>query len=168
MQCVSCQPSCWPDSAQALCHHHHSATSNSAAAQQLVLRKGISIKIGYLQFGKCVCTPKKGTDLQPILLIGVSIVAIEHVLAAHLCKVSKEDGWSGNATNIGRTVTPTLTLSFSCVSRTVLPSAFFLQLWPSLRKNRRVFLLNKKRLPPATLKQEAALGRMYKCAEIRC
>lgn len=41
------------------------------------------------------------------------------------------------------------TLSFSCVSRTVLPSAFFLQLCPSLRKKRKVFRLKRNTLPPA-------------------
>lgn len=42
------------------------------------------------------------------------------------------------------------TLSFSCVSLTVLPSDFFLQSWPSFLKNLTDFLLNRKREPPAS------------------
>ena len=41
-----------------------------------------------------------------------------------------------------------LTLSFSCVSRTVLPSAFFLQLWLSLRKNLTALRSNRNKEPP--------------------
>ena len=42
-----------------------------------------------------------------------------------------------------------LTFSFSCVSRIVFPSAFFLQLCPSRRKKRVAFRLNRNRVPPA-------------------
>ena len=44
----------------------------------------------------------------------------------------------------------TLTLSFSCVSRIVFPSAFFLQLCPSRRKKRVAFRLNRNSVPPAS------------------
>lgn len=43
-------------------------------------------------------------------------------------------------------------LSFSCVSLTVFPSDFFLQVCPSFRKKRFSFRLNKNKLPPALKK----------------
>ena len=46
-----------------------------------------------------------------------------------------------------------LTFSFSCVSRIVFLSAFLRQLWPSRRKKRVAFRLNRNNVPPAAEQQ---------------
>ena len=95
----------------------------------------------------------RDTYLLALLLVRMCIIAIEDIHIAHL--QPKMILSNGPHVALSKSKKPRLntktTLSFSCVSRTVLPSAFFLQLCPSLRKNLTAFRLKRKREPPAKL-----------------
>jgi hypothetical protein len=90
-------------------------------------------------------------------LVAMRVVAIEHVHVAHL----QQQPGTVSAMSLlllrlqecqppGQHIRrKSGTLSFSCVSRTVLPSAFFRQLCPSLRKKRTARRSNRNTEPPA-------------------
>jgi hypothetical protein len=107
-----------------------------------------------------VCT----THLQPVILVGMRIVAVQGLRIADcsredtittFCNIQKVETLHWNTelrllllqASIRMHDSPT-PLSFSCVSRMVLPSGFLRQLCPSRRKKRQMRLSKRKSCPP--------------------
>ena len=95
------------------------------------------------------CLKADAIDLCRLSIVTVQALHVRNLQTAHKLGTPVDGEWHLMKPAGACMSALSLTLSFSCVSRTALPSGFLRQAWPSLRNRRTTERSYRKHAPPA-------------------